>query len=44
MHPNVRRRLTQTGEWIVHFYEVTGEPEKALAWREKFAPPKPRGQ
>jgi tetratricopeptide (TPR) repeat protein len=31
-----RRLLTDAGEWVARFYEVTGQPEKARAWREKL--------
>jgi tetratricopeptide (TPR) repeat protein len=30
-----RRLLTEAGEWIVRFYEATGQPDKARAWRDK---------
>jgi tetratricopeptide (TPR) repeat protein len=30
-----RRLLTEAGEWVVRFYEVTGQPDKAREWREK---------
>jgi non-specific serine/threonine protein kinase/serine/threonine-protein kinase len=33
-----RRLLTDAGEWVVRFYEVTEQPEKARAWREKLKP------
>src|SRR5262249_43306759 len=33
-----RRRLNEAGERVVRFYEVTGQPEKARAWREKLQP------
>ena len=33
-----RRRLAETGEWLVHYYEVTQQPEKARMWREKLSP------
>jgi hypothetical protein len=35
MHANQRRRLTEAGERIVRFYEVTQQQEKARLWREK---------
>ena len=28
------RRMAQAGEWVVRFYEVTQQPEKAHTWRE----------
>jgi tetratricopeptide (TPR) repeat protein len=31
-------RLTEAGERIVRFYEVTNQPEKARVWREKLKP------
>ena len=31
-----RRLLRDAGEWVVRFYEVTEQPEKARAWREKL--------
>jgi hypothetical protein len=30
-----RRLLTDAGEWVVRFYEVTEQPEKVREWREK---------
>jgi hypothetical protein len=30
-----KRRLTEAGERVVRFYEVTGQPDKARVWREK---------
>jgi serine/threonine protein kinase len=30
-----KRRLAEAGAWVVRFYEMTGQPEKAQAWREK---------
>jgi tetratricopeptide (TPR) repeat protein len=33
---NEKRRMTEAGARIVHFYEVTNQPEKARAWREKL--------
>jgi tetratricopeptide (TPR) repeat protein len=33
-----RLRLAETGQQIVRFYEVTNQPEKARAWREKLSP------
>jgi serine/threonine protein kinase len=35
MDANWRTRLPQAGERVVWFYEVTNQPEKARAWREK---------
>jgi hypothetical protein len=32
-----KRRLTEAGERVVRFYEVTGQPEKARVWREKLS-------
>jgi serine/threonine protein kinase len=29
--------LAEVGGWVVRFYEVTNQPEKAHAWREKLA-------
>jgi hypothetical protein len=29
--------LIEAGEWVVRFYEVTQQPEKARLWREKLA-------
>ncbi len=34
-----RRRLIETGERVVRFYEVTNQPEKAREWREKIRLP-----
>jgi tetratricopeptide (TPR) repeat protein len=31
-----KRRLAEAGERVVRFYEATGQPEKARAWREKL--------
>jgi tetratricopeptide (TPR) repeat protein len=31
-----RRLLADAGERVVRFYEVTGQPEKARAWRDKL--------
>jgi serine/threonine protein kinase len=31
-----RRLLRDAGEWVVRFYEVTEQPEKARVWREKL--------
>jgi serine/threonine protein kinase len=31
------RRLAEAGEWVVHFYEVTNQPEKAKEWRKKVS-------
>jgi tetratricopeptide (TPR) repeat protein len=31
-----RRLLTDAGERVVHFYEVTGQAEKAREWRQKL--------
>jgi tetratricopeptide (TPR) repeat protein len=36
MDANWRTRLPQAGERVVRFYEVTNQPEKARAWREKL--------
>jgi serine/threonine-protein kinase len=36
-----RRLLRDGGEWVVRFYEVTEQPEKARAWREKLSAEKP---
>jgi serine/threonine protein kinase len=33
-----RRRLNEAGERVVRFYEATGQPENARAWREKLGP------
>jgi tetratricopeptide (TPR) repeat protein len=33
---NERRRLTEAGERVVRFYEVTNQTEKARLWREKL--------
>jgi tetratricopeptide (TPR) repeat protein len=33
---NEKARLTETGERVVHFYEVTNQPEKARQWRDKM--------
>jgi hypothetical protein len=30
-----KRRMAECGERVVRFYEMTGQPEKARAWREK---------
>jgi tetratricopeptide (TPR) repeat protein len=30
-----KRRMGEAGRRVVHFYEVTNQPEKARAWREK---------
>jgi len=32
-----KRRMGEVGQRVVHFYEVTNQPEKARAWREKLA-------
>jgi tetratricopeptide (TPR) repeat protein len=37
MHALELPRLTEAGERIVRFYEVTQQPEKAQEWREKVA-------
>jgi tetratricopeptide (TPR) repeat protein len=37
MNVNWRARLPQAGERVVWFYDVTNQPEKARAWREKLA-------
>jgi tetratricopeptide (TPR) repeat protein len=39
-----RRLLTDAGEWVVRLYEVTEQPEKARAWREKLLPAPPSGR
>jgi serine/threonine protein kinase len=31
-----RRALRDAGEWVVRFYEVTEQPEKARQWRERL--------
>jgi hypothetical protein len=31
-----KRRMAEAGERVVRFYEVTKQPEKARAWREKL--------
>jgi tetratricopeptide (TPR) repeat protein len=31
-----KRRMAEAGERVVRFYEVTDQPEKARAWREKL--------
>ncbi len=31
-----RHLLTDAGERVVHFYEVTGQAEKAREWRQKL--------
>jgi hypothetical protein len=36
IHAGERRRLSEAGERVVRFYEVTGQPEKARTWREKL--------
>src|SRR5262249_34693339 len=36
-----RSKLAETGERLVRFYEVTGQPEKTRAWREKVNAKKP---
>jgi hypothetical protein len=33
---NERRRIAEAGERLVRFYETTGQPEQASAWREKL--------
>jgi hypothetical protein len=38
-----RRLLAGAGKWIVDFYEVTNQTEKANAWREKFATENSKG-
>jgi hypothetical protein len=30
-----KRRMGEAGERVLHFYELTNQPEKARAWREK---------
>jgi serine/threonine protein kinase len=37
-HANEWHRLVEAGERIVRFYETTGQPEQASAWREKLSP------
>ncbi len=37
MDAGFKKLLTQAGNCLVSFYEVTNQPEKALAWREKLA-------
>jgi tetratricopeptide (TPR) repeat protein len=37
LHPAIRRRMTEVGEWVVRLYEETDQPEKAQAWAEKLA-------
>ena len=34
---DAKRRLIEAGERVVHFYEVTNQPEKAREWREKIS-------
>jgi hypothetical protein len=36
LHNEVWLRLTEAGERLIRFYEVTGQPEEARAWREKL--------
>jgi serine/threonine protein kinase/tetratricopeptide (TPR) repeat protein len=36
IHANERRRLTEAGERVVRFYELTNQPEKAREWRDKI--------
>ncbi len=31
-----RRQLAEAGGRVVRFYEVTGQPEKARAWRQQL--------
>jgi serine/threonine protein kinase/tetratricopeptide (TPR) repeat protein len=38
LHASERRRLTEAGERVIRFYEVTNQPEKAREWREKVKP------
>jgi serine/threonine protein kinase/tetratricopeptide (TPR) repeat protein len=33
---NDKRRLSEAIEWVVRFYEVANQPEKASEWREKI--------
>ena len=33
-----KRRMAETGERVVHFYEATNQPEKAREWRERLLP------
>jgi hypothetical protein len=37
IHPALRRRVNQAGEWTVRLYEETGQPEKARLWRGKLS-------
>ena len=37
---NEWRQFAEAGERVVHFYEVTNQPEKAREWREKLSPMK----
>jgi tetratricopeptide (TPR) repeat protein len=37
-------RITEAGERIVHFYEVTHQPETARAWREQLDQPKEKSK
>ncbi len=32
-----RRRITEAGEWLVHFYESTQQPHKSRAWLERLS-------
>jgi hypothetical protein len=34
--PRERRGLVEAGERVVRLYELTNQPEKARAWREKL--------
>jgi serine/threonine protein kinase/tetratricopeptide (TPR) repeat protein len=40
LQPSDKRRLSEAGEWVVRFYEVTNQPAKVRVWREKIAPKK----
>jgi hypothetical protein len=33
---NEKRRMLETGERVIHFYEVTNQPEKAREWRHQI--------
>ncbi len=41
-HSNCKPWLTEAGERLVRFYEVTDQPEKARAWRAKLKAREPR--
>ena len=41
MDAGFKHWLTKAGDRLIRFYEVTNQPEKARAWREKVKPKLP---